>query len=102
MYLLYILKMKFEWDPKKAAANLKKHGVSFEEGITVFDDPYALVADDEKHSTTTEKRKWKLGMSDDGAILVVIFVRIEKRKTIRIISARKSDRKEREFYETYK
>ncbi len=53
--------MRFEWDPEKAAANLAKHGVSFDEAITAFDDPFALIADDVVHSTVVEARRWCIG-----------------------------------------
>jgi uncharacterized DUF497 family protein len=54
--------VKFEWDPKKAAANLSKHRVSFEEGLTVFADPLAKIFDDEDHSTE-EQREIIIGHS---------------------------------------
>ena len=66
--------MQFEWDEHKAACNLKKHKLKFETAITAFDDPYALIAADEKHSTAKEKREWIIGESDKG-ILVVIFTK---------------------------
>ena len=53
--------MRFEWDDPKAAANRRKHGVSFEDAITAFDDPWALRAPDPKHSTTSEERTWLIG-----------------------------------------
>ena len=52
----YILKVRFEWDVQKAAVNRTKHGISFEEAITAFDDPFALVAPDLRHSATEEER----------------------------------------------
>ena len=64
--------MRFEWDERKAVSNFKKHKVNFEIAITVFDDPYALIAPDEKHSTAKEKREWIIGESDND-ILVVVF-----------------------------
>jgi uncharacterized DUF497 family protein len=66
--------MKFEWDSPKAEANSKKHKISFELAITVFDDPNALIAPDEKHSTPTEIREWIIRLADKG-ILVVIFTK---------------------------
>ncbi|MEK7357902.1 MAG: BrnT family toxin, partial [Bdellovibrionota bacterium] len=62
--------MKFEWDDRKAEANQKKHGVSFELAVTVFDDPNALIAPDEKHSTPQETREWIIGLSDNGVLVV--------------------------------
>ena len=52
-----MMKIKFDWNIAKSISNLKKHGVSFELAITVFDDPQALIAPDEKHSTPMEKRE---------------------------------------------
>jgi hypothetical protein len=49
------MSVKFEWDPKKAAANLAKHGVSFEEGLTVFADPLARIFDDEDHAIDNQR-----------------------------------------------
>ena len=50
--------MRFDWDSAKDAANRKKHGVTFEEAVTAFDDPFALIAPDPKHSTERETREW--------------------------------------------
>ncbi|NBX77626.1 MAG: BrnT family toxin, partial [Proteobacteria bacterium] len=78
--------MRFDWDHLKAEKNLKKHGVSFEVAITAFDDPFALITVDEKHSRT-EKREWLLGESDSG-VLVVIFTIRQPGNIYRLISAR--------------
>ena len=66
--------MKFEWDEEKAHRNILKHGISFDQAITAFDDPFALIAPDEKHSDAGEIREWLIGESDDG-VLVVVFTR---------------------------
>ncbi|MDM7998407.1 MAG: BrnT family toxin [Acidobacteriota bacterium] len=50
--------MKFEWDEEKAHRNILKHGISFDQAITAFDDPFALIAPDEKHSSEGEIREW--------------------------------------------
>jgi uncharacterized DUF497 family protein len=92
---------KFEWDPKKAASNRKKHRVSFEDAITAFDDPYALIAPDESHSTAVEKREWLVGEAEPG-VLVIIFTMRSSRQRVRIISARRANRKERKLYEEAK
>jgi uncharacterized protein len=63
LYILKMMKIRFEWDDKKAAANLKKHHISFDLAITVFDDPSALIAEDPKHSKV-ENREWIIGLSD--------------------------------------
>ena len=93
--------MQFEWDKRKAVRNFKKHKIHFETAITVFDDPYALIAPDEKHSAVKEKREWLIGVSDNG-ILVVIFTKRIEGAIYRLISARKANKKERRLYEEYK
>ena len=92
--------MKFEWDVQKARSNLSKHCISFELAITVFDDPFALIAPDDKHSVS-EDREWIIGKSDSG-VLVVVFTKRERGKILRIISARRANKRERELYEQYK
>lgn len=88
--------LKFAWDPRKAAANLGKHGVSFEEATTVFDDPLSVTITDPDHSNG-EERLLILGESKEGHLLVVVHC--EREETIRIISARSADRRERRTYE---
>ena len=90
----------FSWDTVKAAANLEKHGISFEEAATVFSDAAALDWQDLKHSTR-ETRYKRLGRSIGRRILIVVYaVRRLKdgKETIRIISARHASRKERKTY----
>lgn len=88
--------MEFEWDESKAAANLKKHGVSFEEAKSVFDNPLALIFDDEAHAFD-ERREIIIGHSRKNRLLLVCFT--ERPSAIRIISARLATRREREDYE---
>ena len=88
--------MKIEWDPKKAKSNLKKHGVSFEEAATALNDPMAATGADPDHSIT-EDRYVTFGVSEKGRLVVVSHT--EKDETIRIISARKASKGERELYE---
>jgi uncharacterized DUF497 family protein len=88
--------MKFEWDQTKATANLKKHSVSFEEAKTVFNNPLAVIFDDEAHSID-ERREIIIGHSQQNRLLLIAFT--ERSSTIRIISARLAIRKEREDYE---
>lgn len=90
--------MKFEWDELKADANLKKHGVRFEEAKTVFDNPLAVIFDDAAHSTD-EQREIIVGHSQENRLLLVSFT--ERSNSIRIISARLATRREREDYEQY-
>jgi len=73
IFSVYTKNVKFAWDSVKAASNLKKHQISFDLAITVFDDPYALIAPDPKHSVV-EHREWIIGESDSG-VLVVIFTK---------------------------
>jgi uncharacterized DUF497 family protein len=86
-----------EWDADKAALNVKKHEVSFEEGSTVFGDPLEKTRPDQRHSAPGEERWVTVGRSLDGRILVVVHSEQENR--IRIISARRATRTEREQYE---
>jgi uncharacterized DUF497 family protein len=94
--------MEFEWNEGKALNNKKKHGVSFELAVTVFDDPFALRVADSKHSKD-EERFWQIGESDSGVLVVVFTVRGKgKAERYRLISARKANRKERALYEINK
>jgi len=86
----------FEWDPAKAAANLRQHGVSFEEAATVFLDPLAKIHADPDHSAT-ERRAIIVGHSVQGHLLVVSFT--DQGSRIRLISARPTTRHERHDYE---
>ena len=86
----------FEWDPKKAAANLAGHGVSFEEGATVFGDILAMNMPDPDHSEG-ERRFLVLGMSEKSRLVVVSYA--ERPPRTRIISARLVTPKERRQYE---
>ncbi len=89
--------MQFEWNTKKAAANLKKHGVGFEEAKTVFGDFLARIFDDEQHSFE-EKRNGIVGHSIKNRLLIISFTEREN-DTLRIISARETTSKERRKYE---
>ena len=89
----------FAWDAEKAARNLRKHGVTFFEAASVFTDSEALDLLDEAHSTA-ERRSWRVGMSDEGRVLTVVYTarRFEDGEAIRIISARQASRRERAAY----
>jgi uncharacterized DUF497 family protein len=93
--------VRFEWEDAKATANRAKHGVTFEEAVTAFDDPFALVAPDPGHSTPTEERRWLIGEADTG-VLVVVFTIRGAGDVYRVISARRANRKERKGYEQSK
>jgi hypothetical protein len=84
------------WDPAKALLNEQKHGINFEEAATVFRDPLLLVQPDVEHSQV-EERWIALGMSVRQLLLVVVHT--ESDRTIRIISARRAEPKERRQYE---
>lgn len=88
--------MEFEWDENKAAANLLKHGVSFNEAKTVFNDPLYIFFDDPEHSVY-EQRFIILGESIQKRMLMVAYT--ERDNIIRLISARRATPKERRYYE---
>ena len=89
--------MRFEWDPSKAESNVRKHGISFDEAVTVFKDPLAFIFDDTAHSEQ-EHREIIIGMSALRRMILVCFVeRVEN--TVRIISARPATRQEIKDYE---
>jgi uncharacterized DUF497 family protein len=88
--------LEFEWDPQKAAANLAKHKVSFEEAATVFGDSLGRIVADPRHSSE-EVRFVLLGLSQDQRLLAVMYV--DRDEAIRIISARRATRRERRTYE---
>lgn len=94
---------RFEWDPAKAASNLRKHGVSFESAIRVFADPFLLTAPDRVEGG---ELRWKaIGSMGDLAMLLVVHTITERDEDgreieiVRIISARRADRTERRRYE---
>ena len=88
--------MQFEWDPQKAAANARRRRLSFDEAATVLEDALSTTYPDDAHSED-EARFVTIGASNRGRILVVAHT--ERNDTIRIISARRATRREREFYE---
>jgi uncharacterized DUF497 family protein len=88
--------MDFEWDPKKAARNLRKHKVSFTEAASVFGDPLGVTVRDPDHSSK-EDRYITLGMSDHFRLVMVSHA--DRGDRVRIISARTMTRAEKEAYE---
>ncbi len=92
--------IQFEWSAKKAASNLKKHGISFEEAETAFDDEHAYIFDDETHSDD-EPRELVIGYSNRNRLLIVSFIQ-RVWNYIRIISARRANRAEHTKYEEEK
>ena len=89
--------LHFEWESAKATANLRKHGISFEEAETVFLDDHALLLPDPDHSSE-EDRLLLLGLSSALRVLVVVHCYRERDTSIRLISARKATRTERAQY----
>lgn len=93
---------KFEWDPYKASINAKKHQVTFDQACHVFDDPMALTIFDEDSSTEDEDRWITLGKSNSQYYLVVVHTfrsHNDQAVTIRVISARKANKREVRQYE---
>jgi len=89
--------LRFEWDAARATANIRQHGVSFEEARSVFYDEFAVQFFDEEHSAR-EERFLLLGMSTGGRLLLVCHCERAAGNTIRIISARKATQAESAFY----
>ena len=93
------MKTRFEWDPTKAASNLRKHGVSFPIAARVFSDPYALV---EQDRIENGEERWQTIGVVDGIVMLLVAHTVREQddvEVIRIISARRADRKERGRYE---
>ena len=88
--------MNFDWDPSKAIANIKKHGIDFADAVTVFDDLNAVTIDDFDYE---EQRFITIAMDAFGRILVVVYT--WRGDNIRLISARKAIKNERKQYEDY-
>ena len=89
--------IKFEWDEAKAAANIKKHQVSFDEAKSIFFDEFGVQFFDDEHSSG-EERFLMLGMSSSAKLLIVCHCERDHGATIRIISARKATKRESAFY----
>ena len=90
----YTCRVAYEWDPKKAATNLRKHKVEFADAVTVFEDEFAVTIDDDEPE---EKRFVTIGMDAFSRVLVVVYT--WRGNNIRIISARKAGAEERRQYE---
>ncbi|MFO1197524.1 MAG: BrnT family toxin [Burkholderiaceae bacterium] len=89
--------IRFEWDAVKARANVRKHGISFEEAQTVFYDEFAIQFFDDDHSSH-EERFLLLGLSSGARLLIVCHCERETGNVVRIISARKATKRESAFY----
>ena len=90
------MELTFEWDEEKELSNRKKHGVSFEEAKTVFNDPLSITIADVQHSDD-EDRYLDIGLSARGRLIVVSYT--ERGSNIRVISCRKATKFERRTYE---
>jgi len=90
------VKLRFEWNPAKASANVAKHGVTFDDARDVFNDPLAKSIPDAAHASD-EARFWTMGQSRVGRVLVVVHT--DRGDTIRIIGARRATARERHDYE---
>ena len=88
--------MEFQWNAGKASENVRKHGVAFEEALTVFGDPLASTIPDPDHSVS-EHRFVTVGLASSQRLLVVCHT--ERGDNIRLISARQANRRERSTYE---
>ena len=88
--------LRFTWDPAKAASNARKHGVTFEEAVSVFGDPLSITAPDPDHSVG-EERFVLVGFSRLTRLLVVVHAEVGA--TIHLISARRANRREHHAYE---
>ncbi|MGK7946079.1 MAG: BrnT family toxin [Microcystaceae cyanobacterium] len=86
----------FEWDEQKAQSNQRKHGITFEEALTIFDDPLAITFEDKLHSDQ-EVRFLTIGYSSFGRLLFVVAT--DRDNKTRLISARPVTKRERKFYE---
>ena len=93
---LYTSLVRFEWDPRKAVANLRDHGISFAEAVTVLEDAFALTREDP--DAAEERRFVTLGLCDEANMLVVVYVYREP-DIIRVLSAWRANKPQRERYE---
>ena len=91
---LYTSLVRFEWDPRKAVANLRDHGISFAEAVTVREDAFALTREDP--DAAEERRFVTLGLSDEANMLVVVY---REPDIIRVLSAWRANKPQRERYE---
>jgi uncharacterized DUF497 family protein len=92
---MYDRLMDYEWDPEKAAVNLRKHGIRLSYGVDILEDPYALTREDT--SAQGEARWASVGMDGLGRVLTVVYT--SRGERIRLISVRQATRRERESYE---
>lgn len=89
--------LRFTWDPVKAAANLRKHRISFSEAMTAFADPLSISVPDPDHTSAGEERWLLIGRTERQRLVIVVH--LERADVIRLISARLASRSERKTYE---
>ena len=89
---------QFEWDEDKNELNIRKHGISFEEAVAIFDDPYFLELRDDEHSTQEEERFLGFGLLHDMVVAMASIQSYTERGRTRIISARRAIKKEEMQY----
>lgn len=92
--------MEWEWDDAKNAANIEKHGVSFEEALQAFIDPDGIEKEDLAHSAPSEQRLWRTGKLKSGRIVTVVYTLHQDR--IRLISTQERRRERREYEQAKK
>ena len=97
MYNIFIGSLRFEWDDYKNAENIRKHSVSFEEAVSVFSDDHALESFDPDHGKD-EERFLLVGISSHLKVVIVCYCHRRKGSVIRIISARKANKREEKDY----
>jgi uncharacterized protein len=92
------MSLQFEWDAQKAKLNYEKHGVSFDEAKTVFNDPFSITISDSEHSADESRfiDIGDIGLSNHGRLLVVVYT--EREESIRVISSRKASKREIQIY----
>jgi uncharacterized DUF497 family protein len=93
---LYTIRVRFEWDPRKADANFLAHGIGFAEAVTVLEDAFALTREDP--DAVGEQRFVTLGLSDQANLLVVVYAYREP-DIVRMLSAWRANKRQREVYE---
>ena len=96
--------LKFEWDENKEKINIKKHGISFEVAMSVFNDPYRLDQFDVEHSIDEDRFNVIGNVTEQGIILLTVTYTLrEEQRVYRIISARRATKKEeKKYYDSYK
>lgn len=93
--------LAFEWDSEKAASNLRKHGITFEEAVTIFQDDVLTVEDDTAYGELREISYGRILSHGSGSTVVACVVHTDRQDRVRIISARKATAQERKLFDVY-